>query len=1646
MVAVVASLVAGALADVTDAAAATEPVNAPAEALAKASKPGKPPKPKLVGNRVVKPDPEKLHADHDVPTPPKRGVPKASAKAEDRFVVPFSVPVSVEPMATPEEAGWTAPELQQAYSLPSSQLGQGKKIAVVTAYDAPNIHSDLATYRDAFGLPTCTTADGCFTVVGQDGSSTLPSSTDDDWAAEATLDLQMISAICPNCSLVLVEANSNSLTDMLAAVDTAKTMGVDAVNMSWGAPEWEGETSFDHHFDDPDVEFFAATGDSGTGPTNWPAASTDVLSVGGTDLYQVDPATNGGRLWYEEAWEDATGGCSPYEAAPSYQEGTTCESGKAMADLSAVAGTAVAIYFTPSGGSASSSGAEPQSHIGFVTGWQGVGGTSASAPQVAGAYLLSMDPKVWAAGPGGTYYPTAYRSGAFSVNDITECGGPCAAWQFWDPRTGLGSMFGPPVRPNAPAIREKYNQNRADAGPRKCERGNPVLCSTGNNTERFVDFEIPGRGHHLRFERTYNAMVAADEAAPGPLGWGWTHAYASWLFEDAITGEVIVFQADGTIVEFTPDGSGGYAAAGWILADLTKNADGTWTFTLPDHTVDTFDSGGRLVSQIDRNGEVTTLAYDASDRLAAVTDPAGRSLTVSYDANDRIAKITDPLGRDVIFAYDGSGHLTSATDAAGNVWGFTYDSSHRMTSKTDPDGGITTNVYDTDDRVVEQTDPLGRTTTWAYDTAAKTTTVTDPEGRVTVQTYNEYHQLISAKKAVGTPDEATWLYSYEPGTGQLANQTDPNGNTTAYEWDDRGNLLSETDPLGRTTTYTYDDNNNNNRTSMTDPSGITTTYTYTANHNLASESTPVGSQTATTSYEYDPGHPGDLIKRTDPRGKVWRMAYDTAGNLIEEQDPLGNTATHEYDTAGRRTATVSPRGNEPGASPAGFRTTFTYDPLDRLLTTTDPLGNTTTNTYDGRGNQTSTTDSKGNTTTFIFDAAGQLLEEQRPDGTTWTYVYDNAGNRTSVTDGAGKTRTYTHDNLDRLVSVTDTAGRTTSYTYDPAGNRLTETLADGKITTSTYDAANQLTSITYSDGTPGVSYTYDANGRRKTMADGIGTTTYTYDALSRVTRVVNGHNRAVDYAYDLAGNVTSLTYAGITVTRGFDDAGQLTSVNDGLGNTTAFGYDADGNLIATDYPNGVVATATFDGNSRQTAITHKRGSTTLGDFSYTRDALGFVDTGNEALPATTVNRNYTYTQVDQLASVNGNTYGYDSAGNLTAAASGATLQYDSADQLTKLTQPVVGGASTVTTFTYDARGNRTSASSGATTTQYTWDQANRLTNVGSAVSYRYNGDGLRMEKRVPGLSLRFLWDATSDLPLLLSDVNNAYVYGPGGKVLEQIDLTGLAPTFLHTDQLGSTRLLTDPSGQVAAGFTYDPFGNPRDVSGSAVTPFGFAGEYTDPDTGFIYLRARSYDPATGQFLSRDPIEDLTQAPYSYAGNNPANLVDPTGLCGWRDPWNCADDAWDATGGRVVSWAKRNRHTIIDVATAGAGATAFTLFCAGTAGTGCAVALGGVALGGAGAHLGSDAVFKDQHNMSMKGAVWHSMVSTGAGAVCGWTFGQGCAGATLGRNAPGGAREGVPLLLRWMYRTERATNAGRAISGTVFGYVQAGKLFLLDGCF
>jgi subtilase family serine protease len=337
--------------------------------------------------------------------------------------------LSGKPFAATAPTGYGPADLRSAYGLDASS-GTGQTIAIVDAYDDKTAEADMGAYRSFYGLSSCTTANGCFKKVNQTGVQGSYPANNVGWSLEISLDLDMASAICPNCHILLVEAKNNQNASLYAAVDTAARLHATEISNSYGGAEASTEAASDVHFNHPGIAITVSSGDGGYG-VEYPAASPYVTAVGGTTL------TRSGSGFTESAWSGAGSGCSKYEAKPSWQHDAGCAK-RTVADVSAVAdpNTGVAVYD-------SNCNAFEQLLGQCFTGWGTVGGTSASSPIIAGVYAL-------AGNAAAVSYPSSdpyANTGA--LHDVTSgsngsCGGSylCTSGAGYDGPTGLGTPNG----------------------------------------------------------------------------------------------------------------------------------------------------------------------------------------------------------------------------------------------------------------------------------------------------------------------------------------------------------------------------------------------------------------------------------------------------------------------------------------------------------------------------------------------------------------------------------------------------------------------------------------------------------------------------------------------------------------------------------------------------------------------------------------------------------------------------------------------------------------------------------------------------------------------------------------------------------------------------------------------------------------------------------------------------------------------------------------------------------------------------------------------------------------------------------------------------------------------------------------------------
>ncbi|MGH3371606.1 MAG: DUF6531 domain-containing protein, partial [Nocardioidaceae bacterium] len=989
-------------------------------------------------------------------------------------------------------------------------------------------------------------------------------------------------------------------------------------------------------------------------------------------------------------------------------------------------------------------------------------------------------------------------------------------------------------------------------------RQDPVDTATGAFGHAEMDAELPGIGLPFEFERSYSS----DDPTVGPLGKGWTFTYNASLSVQQ-NGDVLFRAEDGQQLLYTVQADGSYAAEPGVHSALKAIAGG-YELVRQDQARYRFDSSGRLTSLKDHNDQGLTFTYDGSGRLATVTDSAGRVITLGYNpTTGRLTSLALPDGRSVGYGYTGD-LLTSIRDLRGFSTTYRYDPSDRLSEIVDPNNrSAVRNTYDASGRVIEQFDPLGNKTTFSWDAPTQISTMTDPAGAVWKDAYLD-NVLLEAQEPQGT---SRVVFSPELTVDAL---TDPRGNTTFLTYDPAGTLATRTAPapLSYQESWTY--NAANRPTSYKDGRGNTTTFEYDpANPSLLVKRTRPGG--VIDQFTYTPA--GQLETHVDARGNTTTYGYDPAGNLISVRNPLGNTTTYGHDPAGRLTSTVDPRGNVVGADPAAYRTTYTYDDADHLLTETDPLGRVTRHEYDAAGNRWKTTDAAGNVTTFTYNAANELIEETLPGGAKQTYAYDSRGLLERVTTPLGFSTTYTYDDAGRMATMVDPRGNVAGA--DPAAFRWT--------------------------------YGYDPNGNRASVRDPLGkTTSYEYDVLDRLTVVTDPLGHATRYESDANNNQTKLTDANGGITSSvYDPLDRLTSVTDPRGKVTTFGYP-NANRTRTTTPLGNATTFVYDADNRMTSTVEPRGNVTGANpddyrtsFEYdpagnrvaeidalgnrTADTFDAVSNRTSRLDANANRTGYGFDELNRLRSVTApdgatTSYAYDAPGNLVTRTDPkghvTTYGYDADRRLTSLTSPIGQRWS----YEYDPAGNRTKVvdaagnatpAAGDGTTAYTLDALDRLRGINYSdatpdVSFDYD-DASRRTSMTDGAGSETYGYDPLDRPTSVTRAWSSFSYGydPSGHVTRRTYPDGTSVDFTYDDDGRMDSVVT---GGATTAYGYDPDANLTQITLPAANGYAetrsydrsgrLTGIHTAKGTSVLSDRTYALDRA-GNPLS---VKDATLAP------------------------------------------------------------------------------------------------------------------------------------------------------------------------------------------
>jgi len=895
--------------------------------------------------------------------------------------------------------------------------------------------------------------------------------------------------------------------------------------------------------------------------------------------------------------------------------------------------------------------------------------------------------------------------------------------------------------------------------PWSAKAGVGVDVATGNLVLTETDIRIPTVGFPLEVTRTYNSLTASTATGVFGSGWTWNYGVALDVTTDAYG--VILTAADGAKHYFKRNPDGTFTSEYGLFSLLSYDSTSQeYTLLHPNQDREVFDSTGKLLRQVDPDGNTTTLTRDGAGLVTTVTEPTGRTLTFTY-ASGRIATITDPLGR--VYRYTNAGQLTKLekelpVTTVFATCTYTYGANAVLTKRVGCDGDTLEQTFNATTKKVETQTLNGVQVRFAYGPVTDSLTgVTFPQyttglwdtfGKLHVYYYTKSNAVFEHDREMSQDAYGTYYFyqedRWEYETFVSASHTDILNRRTLTErnWR-RGTVLAAIDDmLDRRTEYTYDAFNN--LLTTTDPLGRVTTNTYDAEHHLVSTEDALGNLTETT---YTPA--GLVATVTDARDATSSFTYDAYGYPETVTTATDETVTFDYDIVGRKLWEETPDGE---------RTTYTYDGRDNVLTVTDPLGKVTTTTYDAKGRKTVVEDAGGVETTFAYDAARNLLLTTTDAlGGVVTYTYNPNGTLQKVTDALGHATQFTYDAFGRQATVKDPLNRTAETVYRPDGSVQYTIDARGNRTDYAYNSGGELTTVTYQDDST-TTFLYDGVGNRTRMVDTDGQLDITYDALNRPltrTRTSPAGTETVSYTYDAVGNLETLGYpGGFSVTYAYDDARRLLSVTDSSARDTSYDYDDNGRLLTVALPNGTSASYAYDDAGRITSVTHALGQTPFATVAHTYD-----DRGNR----------------------------------LTRTVDGVTESY-TYDALARITEAAYPGNRTVG-YVYDATGNRTQRTDPLGATAYTYDTADQLLNAGDGLrTYDLDGQLTRI-----GVSRSFTWNDRGQLTGIAPAPTNAAPTAHAGA-----DASGNVDWLMFLDGSAST----DPEG-IALSYTWtEVAGNP----------------------------------------------------------------------------------------------------------------------------------------------------------------------------------------------------------------------------------------------
>ena len=897
----------------------------------------------------------------------------------------------------------------------------------------------------------------------------------------------------------------------------------------------------------------------------------------------------------------------------------------------------------------------------------------------------------------------------------------------------------------------------------------------GNFTLTFTDLNVPMVGLPITVNRVYDSR----DKRPGDFGIGWR-----------LDIQTLRLRANRNM----SDGWQGTRAGSIIFNYCVQGSDEhKISITLADGTVEEFDMVLTPNCQ-----QVLPLQF------ADVTwqpRPGTRGRLVSVDQSDVFViggfpgpvtlndgGLIDPFDPQTFryttyegteFVINKTAGVQSAKDLNGNTLTFTPGGIIHSS------GASVAFTRDAQGRITKMTAPDGKISNYTIDANGDLFSYADPAANTTRYYYNLSHGVIE----VIDPRGLRPLKNEYDASGRLVAHVDAQGRRVEYTHTIGTRQETVLDRNGGQTLYEYDAAGN--IVKVTDPLGKVRSFTFDARGNKLSETDPFGK---TTNYTYDANNNptsqtdalgritnrtfnarGQVLTQTDPLGRVTTSSFNATGNLLTSRDPAGNTSEFSYDA----------RGNQlTGKDPLGNTITSVYDASGRQIRRTDPLGNFFQATYDASGRRLTEINPRGGVTRFTYDAAGREIAVENPLGNISRTEYDSAGNPTAVIDATGKRTERTYDYANRVLSTTFPDGSTVVNTYDAEGNLTSVVDQLGRKTEYAYNGRKQRIEAKHVDGSI-ERFTYDDAGRQLTAVDPLGNVAESqYDAVGREIKTIDPLGNATLLTYDGADNLLTRTDPKGGIARyAYDQLNRLTTITMPGGQTSSQTYDAAGRQLSSTDAAGRTTQFQYDANGRVTAVTDAAGGITRFEYDAAGNRTAIVDArGNRTA--------FTYDLANRLTATtlpNGGVenYSYDAAGRMIAKqdAMGRIIAFAHDGLGRMITRSYPDG--TQVRFTYTASGKRATAIDGRGTTHYAYDTRDRL----STLTYP------------DGKTIEYAYDAAGNITSISSLAGTiSYIYDKG-RLQQVIDPDGGVTTFAY-DATGNRTGLTYPNGTSTA-YVYD---------------------------------------------------------------------------------------------------------------------------------------------------------------------------------------------------------------------------------------------------